>query len=118
MIRFIHVSLLMGVAMLALGAAGCSKSTNALKSNVFDSAGPEIKAKWEKATAAAATNDYATAVIAMNEIAAQTNLTTEQRTVLNDALSGENDRMFAAAQKGDPQAKAALDEIRKHLLQR
>jgi hypothetical protein len=41
-------------------------------------------------------------------------LTPEQQAIVAKLSTSLNDRMFAAADKGDPAAKAAVQELRQH----
>jgi hypothetical protein len=63
--------------------------------------------------AAAASTDYATAILSCRKMQAQSELTPEQRTVINDTMTAMNNQMNAAAQKGDPKALKAVEEVRK-----
>ncbi|MGA2865402.1 MAG: hypothetical protein ABSF95_13085 [Verrucomicrobiota bacterium] len=103
------------VLSLGLACAGCKKSDNqgAVDAKAFQAAAPEIKAAWDRALAAAQSNDYAAAYLTLRQLRAQSDLTPGQLEAINAQSTLVNDRMAAAAQKGDTNALQAIQEIRK-----
>jgi hypothetical protein len=95
-------------------APGCGKASRTSPSpSTFASASSEIKAAWDKATAAAGAKDYAVAILTFRHLATRPELTPEQRAEVNAAWTGANAEMLKAVENGDPKATAALEEIRK-----
>jgi hypothetical protein len=102
------------LALLAIPVAGCKGGSAAESgSKAFQAASPELKTAWDKATAAAKSNDYATAILTFRAMRLAPNLTPDQEKAINDAAKEVDDRMYDAANAGDAKAKAALDELRK-----
>jgi hypothetical protein len=97
---------------LALAACGRKGSTSeAARTRAFVSASPEIKVNWEGAVSALKTNDYVGSQLALFNLRAQTNLTTEQMTLVEDTLKAASGRMFDAAARGDTNALEAMREL-------
>jgi len=95
--------------------AGCSKSSDAIassRSKAFDSASPQIKTAWENAIAAAKSHDYALAITGLNSLASDTNLTAEQLQAVRDTGRAVSDEMRAALNRGDENAKKAVEDMR------
>ena len=91
--------------------AGCGKQA-APSSQIFNQAAPEIKAAWEKASAADKANDYVTAVTGYRNLALQRDkLTHEQLVTVNDALLAINQRLSEAYNQGEPAAKQAYSKL-------
>lgn len=111
---------LVGSALSVLGLAilmltGCGKSNSALESNAakaFQSADAPTKAIWDATSAALKTNGYAPALIGLQNLINQPNLTEDQRQAVTAFISGLNDKLVDAASKGDPQAIEALKATR------
>lgn len=103
--------------VLALGllAAGCGGSgtpkVTAKDLTAFNSAAPEMKQTWEKGLAADKTNDYLNAGLAYAALLHQ-NLSMEQLQAVQAAMGALNERMYAAADKGDEGAKKAIEALR------
>src|SRR5258707_13756507 len=103
--------------LAAFQLAGCGRGSAtraAASSKAFDKASPEIKAQWDKVAGAVSSNDYATAILTCRKLLGPPGLTGEQIAAVNDAMTAENNRMTAAAEKGDPNALKAIEEIRAH----
>jgi hypothetical protein len=103
------------LSLAALVMAGCSKNAASLGSSnakLFATAPAPIKAEWDKATAAIATNGYAAAILSLKNLQAQS-LTPEQTKAINDTVTAVSDQMYAAANKGDAAAKQALQDLRR-----
>ena len=98
----------------SLMLAGCGKPVKSAADNskAFDSASADIKADWEKITAAAAAKDYATAILTCKKLQMQTALTEEQRSAVVATMTAEGNQMSAEAQKGDANALKAVQDIR------
>jgi hypothetical protein len=101
---------LMAVAVLLLAGGaffGCAKKAD-VGSQVFDQAPPEIREIWDNAVAADQTNGYVAAITGYHSLMAQKGkLTDDQITTLNAAALAINQRLYAAANSGDPAAKDA-----------
>jgi hypothetical protein len=96
-------------------AAGCGKANTsdpAQQAGAFQSAGPRLQASWQLALDAAATNGYATAILTLRQLQAQTDLTPEQRAAVSNQMVAVNIQLQAALQKGDPDATKAQEELR------
>ena len=97
-----------GLLVLVSGLfVGCSK-TAPESSQVFSSATPEVKQTWDKAVAEDKANDYVAAITDYRSLMAQrASLSTGQLEAVNAAALAINQRLYAAANNGDPAAKAA-----------
>lgn len=105
----------MGIAALLL-AAGCGKQTGGLSPNekqAFDSASPEVKQNWEMALAAGQTNDYVASLTLFGRLLSR-EMSPEQKNAASKEMTAVNERMFAAAQKGDQAARKAIEELRRN----
>jgi hypothetical protein len=94
---------------------GCKKSSSgglsAAEIKAFDTAAAEVKQVWQAALQADGTNDY-TGALTLYSALLRENLTPAQSEVVAKASTILNQRMFSAAQKGDPAAQAAVQELR------
>jgi hypothetical protein len=101
---------------LALAAlvASCSKSPSSIsgRSKVFDSAPAAVKESWTRAVAFAQTNDYAGATTLLMGLRKQ-ELTPAQSAAVDASLKTVMEAMYAAAERGDPAAKQAIDELKR-----
>lgn len=105
---------LVAAAVALLVVVGCSKSASSLGSQnaqLFSSAAPEVKAQWEAATAAMATNGFVSAMVALKKLQ-QASLTSEQTAAVGATATAVSDEMYAAANKGDARAKEAIVTLR------
>ncbi len=103
------------VLLVALGfaVAGCKGSgEGGAGSKAFESAAPEAKAAWDGAVAASRSNDYAAAFLTLRELRAQPGLTPAQTQAVEAQSTLINQRMAAAAEKGDSNALQAIRDIR------
>jgi hypothetical protein len=103
------------VGLIGLVVAGCGKDPAAIGSGyskVFQSADAPTKALWDGALAAVKTNGYAPAIMAFKELAAQTNLTTDQTKAVAETVTAVSDKMYAEANQGKPQAVEAIKQLR------
>jgi hypothetical protein len=122
------LALLMGLAVIT----GCSKK----KVNVSDlekafqateaslpaaeaspaspSQAPEVPLRVfvEQASQAIKGNDYAGAIIPLQALRSQPNLTAEQLTTVQDTMAAVQTELALKADRGDPAAQRALDQIR------
>ncbi len=104
------------LAFAAMAIVGCGKnaaSVSEKNSKVFASADETTKTNWQSAATALKSGDYATAILTLQELLSQPTLTTEQQQAVADTLATANEQMTAAANKGDPKAKAAQEALRK-----
>ena len=101
--------------------SGCkgskSQKLNPNEQTAFNQAAPELKQIWDKGVEAEKANDYVAAETALYALLSM-QLTPEQRTAVEKELTTANQRLFAAAEKGDPSAKAALQQLRLNPLNR
>ncbi len=104
-------SLFSVLAIFAL-VAGCKPATVSGE-NAFAKASPELKAEWQKASDAVKSNDYAGALLLLQDLQGKPGLTPEQNQAVAKTATAVSDRMYAAANSGDPKAKQALEDIRK-----
>ncbi len=100
--------------LLGFTTAGCKKSGRAAAVDVkaFDSAPAEVKDAWSTALKAAEANDYATAYITLGQMRMQLGLNGEQARAIAAESTLVHARMDEAAQKGDPSALKAIQDIR------
>jgi hypothetical protein len=97
-----------------LSFAGCTKSTpgiTAEQRSAFDSAPAEIKKMWQDALAADKANDYARVQTLLLDLQTK-EMTKEQQQALVDEFDAYGQRLLAAAEKGNADAKNALDNWR------
>jgi hypothetical protein len=95
---------------------GCGKSTSSVSSSgakLFQTADADSKAKWEKGMELAKADDYVGAILTLRSLYVQPNLSPEQKKAIEDAQKVVSDKMYQASNKGDPKAKAAIEELRK-----
>lgn len=103
------------VLALNLVGFGCGKkggATIAGGAKVFDS-NPAAKEVYQKAMATLGTNDFVGATLLLQSIRTMPNPTPEQTEALNAALTEVDNQMYAGVNKGDANAKKALEEMRK-----
>mgnify|MGYP001191669964 CR=1 FL=1 len=100
----------MGLLLIAgIALAGCGKSGSGAGGGGFDKAPPEIKAAWEKAVAADRTNDYVTAIVGYKAILQERDTLPRELVKAAEEASGKVfQRVVAASQKGDPDARDAM----------
>src|SRR5262245_42577707 len=100
-------------ALLVLPACGKKAARAGGSPNAFDSAPAEVKQIWLAALEADKTNGY-NAAQALCYVLLQQPLSPEQQTAVNQQLTSASARFQEALQKGDPVAKAALEEMRRN----
>jgi hypothetical protein len=118
--RHRRAALLALPVLAVLAGGGCGPSPSAVverNAKAFDSAPAPLKAEWTGALAAAKTNGYCAAILTLQAIRQAPGLTAEQTTALDQTDSAIREQMTAAAQKGDPAAVKAIDELRKAFLE-
>jgi hypothetical protein len=113
--KFAGIALGVWLVAALIGLTGCGKSRavpkDATGTKAFDSAGPEIKAEWDKIVAAHAANDYATVILTCRKLLPQSALTPEQLAALKDTMTAANAEMMDGVKKGDPAAAKALEQV-------
>jgi len=110
------VKLIAVPALIALAFMGCSKSATSVGSRhaeAFQSADAQTKAIWDTALAAVKTNGFALAIVTLKSLQAQPALTPEQLKAVNETATAVSDQMYAAANRNDPAALQAIEELRK-----
>jgi len=100
-------------ALLLLAGCGKKALVNANDTQVFDKASPELKQMWQIALEASKTNDYVTAEMVLYRMS-RPELTPEQREAISRHLTDLTVRLNEAVVKGDPAAKAAVEELRRN----
>lgn len=107
----------LGCFLLVVGSlAGCGGSAQSRMSRhekAFNAAPPEVKAQWDTALNALKSKDYAVALGTLNQIAVITNLAAEQAVAVREVSTAASDEMYDAANRGDPKAKQAIEDLRK-----
>jgi hypothetical protein len=104
------------IVLLGLLLAGCGGSPQSVATRgakAFQSAPPETKAAWDAAIAAIKTNGYTSASLALQQLMTQPGLTPQQTRAAQETGTALSDQMYEAANKGDANAKQAIDELRK-----
>jgi Tfp pilus assembly protein PilX len=83
-------------------------------STASPSQAPEVplRAFVEQASQAIKGNDYAGAIIPLQALRSQPNLTAEQLTTVQDTMAAVQTELALKADRGDPAAQRALDQIR------
>jgi hypothetical protein len=102
--------------LMVVATGGCTKKPAAHPTptpETFAAASPKLKADWESVCAAAAVTNYVTVILTGRRMQGAVDLTSEQQTAVNEILTDFSEQMTAAAQKGDPAALKAIEEIRK-----
>ena len=105
---------LAAAACMAGWLCGCGEGQPKVTSadlKAFDGAAPELKQAWAEAHAAAATNNYGAAVMKLRSMLPH-DLSVPQVETIQNAMRAYNLKLLAEADKGDPAALKALEEIR------
>jgi len=108
-----HVSMAVLSGLLLAGCGRTPQSAAARAAKTFQSASPEAKAAWGTAMAAIQTNGYVAASVALQQVMALPGLTPQQSQAAQAAGVALSDQMYDAANKGDANAKQAIEELRK-----
>jgi hypothetical protein len=100
-------------AVLLCGGCKKNSSTGPAVADIkaFDTAAPEVKQVWQAAMEADRTNNYAGG-LALYYSLLREDLTPGQREVVARLSTSLKQRLSDAAQKGDPAAQAAMQELR------
>lgn len=93
--------------------SGCSKSAHSVaagNSGLFTSA--PLKEEWDTATAAMQTNGFFVALTTLNKMRLENPPpSTDQLNAINDTIKALNQQMLALANKGDANARSALQQL-------
>jgi hypothetical protein len=96
--------------------AGCGKKDAAalISKNdaAFKSATPEVKTAWETQKAAMKTNGYAVAMTSLMGLKSAPGLSPEQSKAIDETVTAVSDQMYDAANRDDPAAKQAIEDLR------
>jgi hypothetical protein len=93
---------------------GCGQGKSKVDSadlKVFDSAPAELKDLWLQSQAAAGTNDYVQAMLALRALM-QRELSPEQRAAVETTMGAYDAKLSRAAARGDAEAKKAQETLR------
>jgi hypothetical protein len=104
--KFTRMILLAAVCALLNGC-----NDRSVNQAVFASAQPEVKQTWDKALAASKANDYVTASTNLVSLLGR-GISPEQMVEVQNALAALNERMYAAAAKGDAAAQKAVETLK------
>jgi hypothetical protein len=104
-------ALLLAVGFVAVAGIGCNKSVSS-GGSALQSASPEVKKGWDVAMAAMATNGYAVAIMELQKVRQLPGVSAAQGKAIDEASTKISDQMYAAANKDDPKAKAAIEDLR------
>jgi hypothetical protein len=104
-------ALLLAVGFVAVAGIACNKSVSS-GGSALQSAPPEVKKGWDAAMAAMNTNGYAVAIMELQKIRQLPGVSAVQGKAIDQASTKISDQMYAAANKEDPKAKAAIEDLR------
>lgn len=108
-------SLLLGAGLVAL--CGCGRNAAdtgaAVPQQVFDNSVPELKQVWDRALEADRTNDFVGAQTLLYALT-RSRLTPSQDQAVRGEMATVSKRMSDLAEKGDPAALKALEELRRN----
>ena len=96
-----------------IGCTESAKSVAARNAATFRSAPTEARAAWDIAAAAAKTNGYFTAMVVLEKIQSDTTLSVDQQQAIKQFSTTLSDQMYDAANKGNPAATEAIQELHK-----
>ena len=102
------------------GLCGCGKkpfSTDSLSAKTFEAGDPETKEAWNTVLSAVKQNDYAAAILTMQQLRTNADLSAEQIGTMSNTDIAVRERMNLAARKGDPAAQKAIEDLRKAYLE-
>ena len=105
------VALLVTMGFVALAGIACNKSVSS-SGSALQTASPEVKNGWDVAMAAMTTNAYAVAITELQKIRQLPGVSATQGKAIDEASTKISDQMYAAANKDDPKANAAIEELR------
>jgi len=93
------------------GCGPAGRKITTADANAFNDASPELKEKWAKAQAAAATNDYVGSILTLRSMLSA-GLSKPQVDAVQDALASYDAQLMKAVAKGDAAAQKALETLR------
>lgn len=99
-------------SVAALMLAGCDQPASQRIPEPFDGAPVEVKQTWERALAADKTNDYVTAMAALDRLQ-KMKLSDRQEQALSAELAGFSERLLKAVMRNDPAAMRAYQNSQK-----
>ena len=114
MVRFFRAAAAFSAALTLLLGCGHQSGSQKLTDSelkALDAATPEIKQMWSAALEASKTNDYAGGMLLLNKLLTQ-DLSPAQREAVSKQSTALKQRLDAAVDKGDPEARKALEELR------
>lgn len=100
------------VLLIGCGEKKLGQLTSA-EAKAFDQAPAEAKQQWTSAVEATRTNDYVGAQTLLFGLLNQ-ELSTDQKAAVQKQMGIVNDNLYAALEKGDPEAQKAMDELRRN----
>lgn len=110
--RFLYVPCLAGLILLLAGCGSKGPKPNSGDMKAFDNAPANVKQIWDKALAAEQDKDYATVQESLDSLG-KMELTDSQKQAANARLFAFQQKLWQAAEKGDPMAVKAVQEINK-----
>lgn len=110
----VRCNLALAALLLLTFASGCGKSARSVaagNSGLFTSA--PLKDEWDTAMAAMQTNGFFVALTTLNKMRLE-NPTPDpnQLAAINDTIKSLNNQMLDLANKGDPNARSALEQLK------
>jgi hypothetical protein len=105
------LSLLTSIVFVLAGCGDKRKDSTVTNTQAFANSPVEVSQAWEKALQAEKSNDYVTAETSLYWLTRQS-LTPDQKQAVDHQLTTVNARLTEALEKGDPAARAALQELR------
>ncbi len=106
--------LVIGTGSVLFVACGHSPESAASRGDkAFSAAPPSLKTNWDAVKVAIRSSEYAGALTNIQLLSVSPGLTAEQTAALQETGTALSDQMYAAANKGDTRAKAAIEELRK-----
>ncbi|MDE3066295.1 MAG: hypothetical protein KGJ60_01960 [Verrucomicrobiota bacterium] len=102
-----------GLVVLAAGCGSGTTRTTAAQLRAFDNAPAAVKQIWDKALAAERAKDYAAAQNSFESLS-KMELTSQQKQALDAERFAFQQRLYQAAEKGDPAAVKTVQEINAH----
>ncbi len=104
-------ALFVTMGFIALAGIACNKSVSS-SGSALQTASPEVKKGWDVAMAAMKTNGYAVAIMELQKTRQLPAVSATQGKAIDDASTKISEQMYAAANKDDPKAKAAIEDLR------
>ena len=107
-----HILVFLVAGLAAVGMAGCGSRSLDQNSKAFASAPAPLKESWTKAVACVRSKDYAGAAPLLFNLRTQS-LTPDQSAAVEAAVKTVTEELWAAADRGDPAAKQAIEDLKK-----